>query len=82
MIYIDEEFCKGCRICLKKCPSQAIEGGKKQIHVIDQEKCDRCGVCFDVCPSRYDAVRKISGEPAPDPLPEPMRMIAKDAGHE
>jgi NADH-quinone oxidoreductase subunit F len=78
--YIDPEKCKACLICMRKCPSQGIEGGKKQIHVIDQEKCDRCGVCFDVCPSRFDAVIKISGEQVPDPLPESERMIAKGSG--
>jgi NADH-quinone oxidoreductase subunit F len=64
-------------ICLKNCPSQGIEGGKKRIHVIDQEKCDTCGVCFEVCPSKFGAVVKISGEPVPDPLPEEERVIVK-----
>ena len=67
--FIEPDKCKACMICLRKCPSQAIIGGKKQIHVIDQEKCGSCGVCYDVCPARFDAIRKISGEPVPPPLP-------------
>ncbi|MFH1844436.1 MAG: NADH-quinone oxidoreductase subunit NuoF [bacterium] len=77
--WIDPAKCKGCMICLKKCPSQGIEGGKKQIHVIDQAKCDTCGVCFDVCPQKFGAVKKISGEPVPDPLPLEERAIVKGA---
>ncbi len=74
--FIEPDKCKACLICLKKCPSEAIDGGKKKIHVVDQEKCTACGVCFDVCPSRFAAVKKISGEPVPPPLPEEQRRIA------
>ena len=63
-------------ICLRKCPAEAIVGGKKQIHVIDQDKCTKCGTCFEVCPPRFDAVKKISGEPVPPPIPEDERTIA------
>ncbi len=78
--WIDPEKCKACLICMKKCPSQGIEGGKKQIHVIDQQKCDACGVCFEVCPDKFDAVVKISGAPVPDPLPLKERTLVKGAG--
>jgi len=74
--HIDPEKCQGCMICLRKCPTQAIEGGKRTIHVIDQDKCTRCGSCLDVCPDKFSAVRKISGEPVPPPLPEAQRAIA------
>jgi len=75
--YIDPEKCKACLICMRKCPSQGIEGGKHQIHVIDQEKCDACGICYEVCPPNFDAVRKISGEPVPPPIPEEERTIVR-----
>ncbi len=77
--WIDPGKCKACLICMRKCPAQAIEGGKKEIHVIDQEKCDTCGVCLDVCPARFDAVKKISGEPVPDALPEMERALSTGA---
>lgn len=72
--YIDPGKCRACMICLKKCPVDAIDGGKKKIHIIDREKCTDCGTCFEVCPSRFSAVRKISGEPVPSPIPEEERM--------
>ncbi len=75
--YIDPEKCRACTMCLKKCPAEAIVGGKNRIHVIDQEKCTKCGTCFEVCPSRYGAVRKISGEPVPPPIPEEARIIVR-----
>jgi len=64
-------------ICARKCPVDAIDGGKKTIHIIDQEKCTRCGTCFEVCPSRFSAVQKLSGEPVPDPIAEEKRTIVR-----
>jgi NADH-quinone oxidoreductase subunit F len=55
---IDAEACRGCGICLKNCPVDAITGEKKQAHVIVQEKCTRCGTCLEKCP--FDAVIKVS----------------------
>ena len=74
--HIDPEKCKGCGTCSKQCPAEAIEGGKKQVHVIDQNKCTKCGTCIDACPPRFGAVKKLSGEPAPSAVPEDERAIA------
>jgi coenzyme F420-reducing hydrogenase delta subunit/Fe-S-cluster-containing hydrogenase component 2 len=73
--YIDPQKCQACMICLRKCPVEAIVGAKNQIHVIDQEKCIKCETCFDACPSRFGAVKKITGEPVPPPIPEEERVI-------
>jgi len=75
--YIDPAKCQACMICLRNCPAEAISGGKNQIHVIDQSKCTKCGTCLDLCPSRFDAVKKISGEPVPPPLPEDERVLVR-----
>jgi NADH-quinone oxidoreductase subunit F len=75
--YIDPTKCVGCMICLRKCPSQGVIGGKNLIHVIDQDKCNNCGTCLEVCPPKFDAVRKFSGEPAPAPIPEDQRKIVR-----
>jgi len=75
--YIDAEKCQACTICGRKCPSDAIKGDKNLIHIVDQEKCTKCGTCFEVCPSRYQAVKKISGEPVPPPIPEEARTIVR-----
>ena len=75
--HIDPKKCQACMICLKKCPAEAIAGGKNRIHVIDQEKCTKCGTCFEVCPPRFGAVEKISGKPVPPPIPEDARTIVR-----
>jgi F420-non-reducing hydrogenase iron-sulfur subunit len=75
--HIDPEKCQACMICLKKCPVEAIVGGKSRIHVIDQDKCIKCGTCFEACPPRFGAVKKISGEPVPPPIPEEARTIVR-----
>jgi NADH-quinone oxidoreductase subunit F len=64
-------------ICFRRCPVEAIEGGKNKIHVIDQDKCIKCGTCYEVCPPRFGAVKVISGEPVPPPVPEEERTIAR-----
>jgi NADH:ubiquinone oxidoreductase subunit F (NADH-binding)/(2Fe-2S) ferredoxin/ferredoxin len=75
--YIDPAKCQACMMCGRECPSGAIDGGKNKIHIIDQEKCTKCGTCFEVCPSRFAAVKKISGEPVPEPIPQEERTIVR-----
>ena len=75
--HIDPDKCQACMICLRKCPADAIDGGKKKIHIIDQEKCTNCGTCFEVCPPRFGAIEKISGVAVPAPIPEDERNITR-----
>jgi NADH-quinone oxidoreductase subunit F len=75
--HIDPDKCQACMICLRKCPADAIDGGKKKIHIIDQEKCTNCGTCIEVCPPRFGAVEKISGVAMPSPIPEEERNITR-----
>jgi len=76
--YVDPDKCQACMICLRQCPVGAIAGGKNQIHVIDQQKCTKCGTCFEVCPSRFSAVKRLSGQPVPPPIPEEARIKVRE----
>lgn len=49
-IIIQAETCKGCGLCIKVCPTDAISGERKSPHVIDQSKCIKCGACIEKCP--------------------------------
>jgi Na+-translocating ferredoxin:NAD+ oxidoreductase RNF subunit RnfB len=51
---IDAAACKGCGLCLKQCPSDAIVGAPKSPHHIIPERCVACGACVEVC--NLDAV--------------------------
>ena len=73
--YIDPDKCQACMICRKRCPVEAITGGKRQIHVIDQDICIKCGTCFQVCPPRFGAVQEIAGRPVPPPIAEEERSL-------
>lgn len=51
---VDPDKCTGCTVCAKKCPTDAIDGERKQIHFIRQEDCIKCGTCYTKC--KFDAI--------------------------
>jgi NADH-quinone oxidoreductase subunit F len=59
-----EENCIGCGKCVKVCPTDAIAGELKKLHVLDQVKCIVCGSCVEICPVDCIQVEpaKIAGE--------------------
>ena len=75
--WIDPKKCQACMICQRRCPVEAIDGGKNRIHVIDQAKCIKCGTCLEACPPRFGAVQKLTDQPVPDPIPEEERTLER-----
>ena len=54
LTYTILDSCIGCLMCAKVCPTKAITGELKKVHVLDQTKCTHCGECHKAC--RVDAI--------------------------
>ncbi|MFH1691649.1 MAG: NADH-quinone oxidoreductase subunit NuoF [Candidatus Omnitrophota bacterium] len=58
------EKCKMCGLCLKACPSNAIEGATKGVAAFIQDnKCIRCGACLGKCPTKAIIVADANSIP-------------------
>ena len=53
---IDPDKCRGCTLCARTCPADAIIGKVKEVHMINSEKCVKCGACMEKC--RFGAIYK------------------------
>jgi NADH-quinone oxidoreductase subunit F len=47
---IHPDLCNGCGLCRRECPTQAISGKKKEVHLINADRCICCKICIDICP--------------------------------
>ena len=54
--YIEPRKCRGCTMCARTCPANAITGVVKSVHEIDPAKCIKCGQCLENC--KFGAVVK------------------------
>jgi len=69
---IDPELCRGCALCVRKCPVNAISGDKGNTHYIDQTVCTKCGTCIESCKFRAIATgERHEKQEAPPHNPRP-----------
>ena len=54
--YINPDKCRGCTLCKRNCPANAISGAVKSAHSIDLAKCIKCGQCIEHC--KFNAIEK------------------------
>lgn len=50
VVYIDENWCIGCTLCIGACPTDAIVGSNKRMHTVIERYCTGCDLCLPVCP--------------------------------
>ncbi|WP_411879492.1 electron transport complex subunit RsxB [Polaromonas sp. YR568] len=59
---IDENWCIGCTLCLKACPTDAIMGSNKMMHTVIEPWCTGCELCIPVCPVDCISLENVTGE--------------------
>ena len=67
-LFVNEEYCKGCRICVHFCPRDAIrlsdDFNSKGVNVpvpSNMEKCTGCRICEFYCPDFAIAIAEDEG---------------------
>jgi 2-oxoglutarate ferredoxin oxidoreductase subunit delta len=57
-VYIDEDRCKGCGLCVDACPQHVLDlstdrfnvKGYRPIELVDPDGCTGCTICAVICP--------------------------------
>lgn len=80
MVFVDEDRCTGCGLCMEACPTGAISV-TDGVARIEQTLCRECEVCLSTCPTgAISAVREPIGTARPTdvpaPTPAPVRPVA------
>jgi electron transport complex protein RnfB len=61
VVFIDENWCIGCTLCLDACPTDAIMGSNKRMHTVIEAYCTGCELCLPVCPVDCIKLEDASG---------------------
>ena len=61
VVFIDEDWCIGCTLCIKVCPTDAIMGSNKLMHTVLEAYCTGCELCLPVCPVDCIELVRVTG---------------------
>ncbi len=50
VVYVDEQVCIGCTLCIQACPVDAFVGASKVMTTVIARECTGCDLCIPVCP--------------------------------
>jgi electron transport complex protein RnfB len=62
VVFIDENWCIGCTLCIAACPTDAIIGTHKAMHTVQEAHCTGCELCLPVCPVDCIVLENASGQ--------------------
>lgn len=62
VVWIDEQWCIGCTLCIKACPVDAIVGTHKHMHTVLEADCTGCELCIPVCPVDCIELEIVTGD--------------------
>lgn len=62
IVFIDEDWCIGCTLCIDACPTDAIMGSNKRMHTVIERYCTGCELCLPVCPVDCIKVEVATGD--------------------
>lgn len=57
--FVNEDLCIGCTRCFKRCPTDALVGANRQIHVVIADACTGCEKCMEACPTECISMKPI-----------------------
>jgi len=62
LVWIDENWCIGCTLCIEACHVDAIIGTHKRMHTVLEMICTGCELCLPVCPVDCMHLENVSGD--------------------
>ncbi|MBE8189397.1 MAG: electron transport complex subunit RsxB [Candidatus Thioglobus sp.] len=62
VVYVDEQMCIGCTLCIQACPVDAFVGASKLMTQVIFAECTGCDLCIPVCP--VDCIHPLETSPS------------------